>query len=294
MTRHTSRPSKRPRWTRQPKISPPPPGPMPSTNFKLCISRVPGNIKVSEFLAEAALNTGNIPLAISLMQPIRQSSPVRWQASALLARAYAESNRDAERDAEIANLQRLHDTKAYPRLAQTQQFLLEFHKTPTGSVRIWYSLEPWGKSRVYLFARIYDIDGQEKLHVTLDSSDFEQISWAKAHPKEAAAGQQIFFLDSYSSPQNFRMEQAPAPRVSWACTTDNHPTTPFAIASFRWSRDRSLRWLLQQLRQRSPDCGNQSRNAILAVGLHIAPAHPRVCQAPCGGGEIGRRTSLRC
>jgi hypothetical protein len=157
--------------------------------------------KISEYLAEAALNTGNGPLAISLMEPVRKASPARWMASALLARAYAEANRDAERDAELANLQHLHDTKFAPRIAQLQTILLERRVTPNGTVRIWYGLEPTGKFKTWVFARIYDAQGVETYHVTLDSSDIEQVLWAKEHPKEAAAGERVFFLDGYNRPQ---------------------------------------------------------------------------------------------
>jgi hypothetical protein len=164
-------------------------------------SQYPTDDKISEYLAESALNTGSTELAISLMEPIRKVSPERWQASALLARAYAESNRDAERDAEIANLKQLHDTKFAPKIAQLQMFLLERRVLPNGSVRIWYGLEPWGKFNTYLFARIYDAQGVEIYHIALDSSDLDQTVWAKTHSKEAAAGERVFFLDGYSPTQ---------------------------------------------------------------------------------------------
>jgi hypothetical protein len=161
----------------------------------------PADAKISEFLAESALNIGNTELAISLMEPIRKASPERWEASALLARAYAESNRDAERDAEIANLKQLHYTEFAPRIAALQSILLERRVLPNGSVRIWYGLEPWGKFNTYLFARIYDAQGVETYHVALDSSDVDQAVWAKTHAQEAAAGERVFYLDGYDRPQ---------------------------------------------------------------------------------------------
>jgi hypothetical protein len=171
------------------------------TEFSDLHNQFPANAKISEFLAESALNTGNTQLAISLMEPIRKASPARWQASALLARAYSESDRDAERDAEIANLQQLHDRKAAPRITQLQMILLDRRVFPNGSVRIWYALEPWGKSNTYLFAKIYDAQGAETYHVTLDSADWDQALWAKNHSKEAAAGERVFFLDGYTKAQ---------------------------------------------------------------------------------------------
>jgi hypothetical protein len=171
------------------------------SEFNELHSQYPNDAKISEYLAESALNTGSTKLAISIMEPIRKASPERWQASALLARAYAESDRDAERDAEIANLKQLHDTKFAPKIAQLQMFLLERRVLPNGSVRIWYGLEPWGKSNTYLFAKIYDTQGGEIYHIALDSLDTDQALWAKTHPKEAAAGERVFFLDGFSRTQ---------------------------------------------------------------------------------------------
>jgi Tetratricopeptide repeat len=171
------------------------------TEFSELHSQYPADAKISEYLAECTLNTGRTELAKSLMEPIRKASPERWQASALLARAYAGSNRDAERDAEIANQKRLYDAKFAPKIAQLQMFLLERRVLPDGSVRIWYELEPWGKFNTYLFARIYDALGEEIYHIALDSSYLEQAVWAKTHSKEATAGERVFFLDGYSRTQ---------------------------------------------------------------------------------------------
>jgi hypothetical protein len=171
------------------------------TEFNEVHGQCPTDANISEYFAESALNTGRIELAISLVEPIRKVSPERRQASALLARAYAESNRDAERDAEIANLKQLHDTKSAPKIAQLQMFLLERRVLPNGSVRIWYGLEPWGKFNTYLFARIYNVQGVEIYHIALDSSDLDQALWPRTHPKEAAAGERVYFLDGYSRTQ---------------------------------------------------------------------------------------------
>ena len=171
------------------------------SEFSELHQQFPSDEKVSEFLAESSLNLGNTQLAISLLETIRKASPERWMASMLLARGYAEANRDADRDAEIANLQQLHDSKFAPKIAQLGSFLLERRVVANGSVRIWYALQPWGNFNTYLFARIYDANGVEIYHVALDSSDMDQTVWAKTHAKEAAAGERVFFLDGYNRPQ---------------------------------------------------------------------------------------------
>jgi predicted Zn-dependent protease len=115
------------------------------SEFSELHQQFPSDEKVSEFLAESSLNLGNTQLAISLLETIRKASPERWMASMLLARGYAEANRDADRDAEIANLQQLHDSKFAPKIAQLGSFLLERRVVANGSVRIWYALQPWGQ-----------------------------------------------------------------------------------------------------------------------------------------------------
>jgi hypothetical protein len=45
---------------------------------------------------------------------------------------------------------------------------------------------------------VYDATGKFVARVALESDDADQINWSKQHPKEAAAGDRQFSLDSYS------------------------------------------------------------------------------------------------
>ena len=83
-----------------------------------------------------------------------------------------------------------------------QQVLLERIPESKGTIRIWYSLEPWGRYKTYLFARIYDDAGQQVERVTLESSDFDQPLFAKEHPDLAARGDRRFSLDGYGEDQH--------------------------------------------------------------------------------------------
>jgi hypothetical protein len=169
--------------------------------FKALHEQLPDNAKVVEFLAEASLNTGKADYAQSLLAPLVNAEPDRWQALALLTRYYAESNNDSARDAGLAKLQEMHDSGKHPKLSAMDTILLERHAAADGgTVTIWYSLKPWGRFNAYLYARYCDKDGHETSYMTLESADFDQPLWAKQHPTEAAAGERMFSLDSYGVP----------------------------------------------------------------------------------------------
>ena len=154
-------------------------------------------VLLAKYTAEAAINTGDRDYALTLLKPIAAADPADWQASSLLVRAYAEAGDKARRDAELAHLMELHQHTTSPQFAKLTQFLIERIKTKTGSVRIWYSLVPWGQYKTYIYARVYDEQGQQTLRVTLESSDFDQPLWAKNHPDRAAKGERMFSMDGY-------------------------------------------------------------------------------------------------
>jgi hypothetical protein len=159
--------------------------------------QMPNDTRLAKFEAEATINTGDRAGAKAILLPIEKAQPDDWQAASLLARIYAEERQDAQRDAELAKVTKLHTEKADAQIAKLNQILLERDVTAKGSVRIWYSLEPWGRYKTYVFARLYDADGKETGEVTLESSDFDQPMYAKEHPKEAAAGSRRFSMDGY-------------------------------------------------------------------------------------------------
>ena len=157
---------------------------------------------LAKYTAEAALNPGDRPLTFSLLKPLEAADPNDWQVRSLLARAYAEAGDKPQRDSELAAVVALHKAQPDSQLGKMTQILLE-HDTLTngGSVSIWYSLEPWGRYKTYVYSRIFDKDGNQTLRVTLESSDFDQPAWAKNHPDLAAKGQRMFSMDGYGPDQ---------------------------------------------------------------------------------------------
>jgi hypothetical protein len=161
---------------------------------------------IEKFAAESAINTGDRDYALGLLKPMEIANSQDWQAESLLARIYAETGQYEKRDAELKYLKILHANRT-GQFSKLTQILLERIVLPAGtsassagSVRIWYSLTPWGPYKTYLYARIYDAAGQESSKVALESADFDQASFAKEKPELAAKGERRFSLDGYGEP----------------------------------------------------------------------------------------------
>jgi hypothetical protein len=160
-----------------------------------------GHIQVAKLAAESAINTGDRSFALDSLKPLEAADANDWQAAGLLARVYAETGQKQQRDAEIAHLVDLHQRAVSPQIGKLQQFLLERIPIANGSIRIWYSLEPWGNYKTYIYSRVYDQTGQQVFRVSLESGDFDQPLFAKQHPDWAAKGMRLFSLDGYGQPQ---------------------------------------------------------------------------------------------
>ena len=164
--------------------------------YKALLATHPQELVVAKLAAESEINTGEAKSALAHLQPIEASHPDDWQACALLARAYAETGDATHRDAEIARMADLHKRGVVPQ--RIDRYFLEKIHTNNKVVMIWHSLEPWGRYRVYDYARVYNSDGQLLSQLTLESSDFDQNLFAQQQPNEAAKGVRLFSIDGYS------------------------------------------------------------------------------------------------
>jgi len=163
--------------------------------FKQLLKQIESDAVLSKFAGEAALNTGDASFAVTTIKPVAAANPDDWQAAALLTRACAESADTACRDSGMAHMLDLHRRGITPR--NMQQYILERVKTDETTLIVRTSLEPWGYYKVYDLAQVLDRDGKIFLRISLESSDPDQIQFAKDHPKEAAGGLRGFSLDAY-------------------------------------------------------------------------------------------------
>jgi len=164
-------------------------------NFEALLKALPEDAFVAKFAAECALNVGEKQLAMTLVKPIAHANPNDWQAAGLLTRACAESGDASCRDSEIAHMLELHRRGLTPQ--GLRDYAVERIKVGENTLVILASLEPWGRYKVYYLGRVLDGKGNIFFRVTLESSDFDQDTFARLNPKESAAGLRQFSLDAY-------------------------------------------------------------------------------------------------
>ena len=148
----------------------------------------PAQRAIAERTAEAALEAKERAYAISLLKPIEEHDSNDCPARTLLARAYAEDGRSAERDAEISALTALHKQALTSPAGKLDVFLLEQRGLKCGGmVRIWHVLQPFGPLKTHLFSEIFDGSGSRILTIELDSDDGLQVDFREIHPDLAGA-----------------------------------------------------------------------------------------------------------
>jgi hypothetical protein len=163
--------------------------------YKRMLTQLQGDPVISKFASEAALNTGDTSFAMSVLKPLAAADSNDWQTAALLTRACAESGDTTCRDSGMAHMIDLHQRGITP--PGMQQYTLERVKAGENTLVIRTSLEPWGYYKVYDLGQVSDRYNKLFLRITLESSDADQIQFAKEHPKEASQGLRQFSLDAY-------------------------------------------------------------------------------------------------
>ena len=99
-----------------------------------------------------------------------------------------------QRDQEREILRKLHDDPNAPDAMQTKGFLLEMFPVKQYRVEAVEYFRPVGKLHIYYRFVIRNGAGKRVWQMDVESNDFDQNSWAKAHPDEAAAGKRQFQL----------------------------------------------------------------------------------------------------
>jgi hypothetical protein len=82
-------------------------------------------------------------------------------------------------------------------LSKMEDYVLERVKVGENVTTIRCSLVLWGPYKIYYIGHVADAKGVTFLHISLESSDGDQVFFAKQHAKEAAAGVREFTLDAY-------------------------------------------------------------------------------------------------
>jgi hypothetical protein len=163
--------------------------------YKQLLTQLQGDVVLSKFAAEAALNASDTTFALTTLKPVALADPDDWQAATLLARACAESGDTTCRDSQMVHVLDLHRRGITP--PRLQQYTVEHIKAGENTLVIWASLEPWGYYKVYNLGQLIDPQGRIFFRISLESNDADQPLFASQHPKEASNGARSFSLDAY-------------------------------------------------------------------------------------------------
>ena len=173
--------------------------------FQQILAADPKNAVADLYAATAAMEQYNGHLAVEYAERARQLDPQSWKIHTTLVAAYAAAGMKAQRDQERAKLAELHASGA-PEARQANGFLVEMF--PVGSTRVdaVQYFQPVGKFHTYFRFIVHTpAGGKAPQEIDVQSNDFDQKSWAQAHPSEAAAGERQFQITDAAGVKDYRM-----------------------------------------------------------------------------------------
>jgi tetratricopeptide (TPR) repeat protein len=162
--------------------------------FEQALKTNPNDAAANLLAATAALSLYKNDLAVKYAEKARDLDPNNWKIHTTLVAAYAGAGMKQQRDQEREILRKLHDDPNAPEAMQTKGFLLEMFPVKQYHVDAIEYFHPVEKLHIYYRFAIRIAAGKRVWQIDVESNDFDQNSWAKAHPDEAAAGKRQFQL----------------------------------------------------------------------------------------------------
>lgn len=163
--------------------------------FNEVTAQDPSNILAHNLAGNCSMELRDFPAAIRSFQHALQLQPDQPQNLGGLVRSYAQAGMSKERD---ATLERLHELSKAGRLPANFSYIFDSFPAGDRSVLVTEFPQLAGQFHFRYYFNVYDATGKFVRRVALESDDVDQTSWAKQHPKEAAAGGRAFSLDGYS------------------------------------------------------------------------------------------------
>ncbi|HTV82139.1 MAG TPA: hypothetical protein VME18_05775 [Acidobacteriaceae bacterium] len=182
-------------------------------DFQHVLAADPSNAPACLYAATAALELYNGPLAVQYAEKARHLDPQDWRVDTTLVAAYAAAGDKTQRDALRARLRQLHsaggpDAPDARDARLASGFLLEMfpveYRDPAGPAQIRHVdaieyFKPLGELRTrYRFLVRRSTGGPRLWEIDVQSNDFDETSWAKAHPSEAASGTRQFQITGHN------------------------------------------------------------------------------------------------
>uniref|UniRef100_A0A372ITU6 Uncharacterized protein n=2 Tax=Paracidobacterium acidisoli TaxID=2303751 RepID=A0A372ITU6_9BACT len=166
------------------------------------IAADPGNEAVLLLAADAALNLYQGPVAVQYAEKARAIDPNDWKIHTTLVAAYAAAGMRPQRDAERMLLRKYHSDPTAKDAEQTSGFLLEIFPVKQYRVEAVEFYRPVEKMHIYYRFLIRDQGRKRVWSIDAESNDFDETSWAKAYPKQAAEGQRQYQLTGHGTSIN--------------------------------------------------------------------------------------------
>src|SRR5271166_38295 len=162
--------------------------------FEQVLQANPNDAAANLLAATAAVSLYKGDLAVKYAEKAREIDPNNWKVHTTLVAAYAAAGKKEQRDQERDTLRKLHDDPNAPDAMQTKGFLLEMFPVKQYRVEAIEYFQPVEKFHIYYRFLIRNAEGKRVWQIDVESNDFDESSWAKAHPDEAAAGKRQFQL----------------------------------------------------------------------------------------------------
>lgn len=158
------------------------------------IAENPDDAAANLLAATTAIELDRPDLAVAYGERARALEPDNWKIDTTLVTAYAMAGKLHERDAERAKLRAVHAAGKEPDARQTSGFLLDRFTVKRYRVDAVEYFAPVGKFHIYYCFFVRNGDGRRVWQINVQSDDYNQASWAKAYPQQAAQGQRQFQL----------------------------------------------------------------------------------------------------
>ena len=158
----------------------------------------PDDVSANLLAAAAELALYDGPHAVGYAERAHQLDPDNWKVHTTLVTAYTLAGDMQKRDAERATLRTLHESTTAPDARASSGFLLDLFRVKDYRVEAVEYFKPLGKYHLYYRFILKDADGNRIWQISVVSDDFNQASWAKAYPEQAAQGQRQFQLTGES------------------------------------------------------------------------------------------------
>jgi len=160
--------------------------------FEQVLQTNPNDAAANLLAATAAVSLYKGDLAVKYAEKSNELDPDNWKVHTTLVAAYAAAGKKEQRDQEREILRKLHDDPHAPDAMQAKGFLLEMFPVKQYRIEAIEYFHPVDKFHIYYRFLIRSAEGKRVWQIDVESNDFDEDSWAKAHPDEAAAGKRQF------------------------------------------------------------------------------------------------------